>query len=206
VTIARIVVAHVDRARQANLLANQIGATVLFDDGTLGAGGNHRRALRHGVDVRASHILIVEDDALPIPTFTSAVSQAIRQRPDQILGLYVGKARPIAKRVTEAVEQADRTGASWLTYTGLLWGVATVWPRNLARAYLREPDPGPDWDTRSVTPWCRAHNITVAYTWPSLVDHGGDGGSVIRGRSRDAGRVAHRVGVPTWNGEAVPIL
>lgn len=203
--IAYAVVGHPKRIEQAAALAHLIGADLLLDHDSRGAGWNHRRALRWGITQDAPHILVLEDDALPIDGFTDLVRQAIEQRPDQILGLYVGRQRPEHRRVSAAVEQAEATGASWLTYPGLLWGVATVWPTGLAAAYLDSPRHHDDrlWDGY-VAGWCRVHGHEVAYPFPSLVDHD-DSPTLVSGAPLRLGRTAHRVGAPTLAGGTVTI-
>lgn len=202
--ITTVVVAHVARLDEATRLAMELGAQVTVDDGTLGAGGNHREALRLGLATGADHVLALEDDALPVDGLLDHVAHAIDERPDQIIGLYVGRQRPKAERVEDAVRRADEQGASWLTYPGLLWGVATVWPATLAREFLGVEHGLNLWDAH-VNRWCRERGHEVAYCWPSLVDHH-DGATLISGRpARSPGRVAHRVGIPNWNDLAVAI-
>lgn len=202
--IATVVVAHVDRIEQAHELRDNLGALVTLDDGTLGAGGNHREALRLGLATGAEHVLVLEDDALPIDGLLDHVAHATKHRPDQLLGLYVGQQRPRAERVAEAVRKADEQGASWLTYPGLLWGVATVWPADLARDYLRSEHSSNLWDVH-VKRWCQRRGLEVAYCWPSLVDHRDEDSVVVRQAGRQPGRVAWRVGVPSWSDVSVAI-
>lgn len=203
--LARIVVAHTSRIEQAQRLADRIGAHhVSVDDGTLGAWGNHRAALRYGIDLGASHVLTLEDDALPITTFPKASIEAIEQRPSQVLGLYVGRQRPYATQVTAAVEQAEGTNASWLTSRHLMWGVATIWPADIARDFLAWKHTSRMWDSQA-SRWLRQHGHDVAYCWPSLVDHADTGSVIDRRAKRQPGRVAHRVGHPTWTGGEVRV-
>lgn len=201
--ITTVVVAHPDRHEQAGELAVQLEAWISLDEDGLGASANHRRALAYGLASDADHILVLEDDALPVDGLLDHVGQAITERPSQIIGLYVGRQRPRAHLVETAVRKADDLGASWLTSNGLLWGVANVWPREIAKAWLAEPEAG-TWDSHARR-WCRLNRYDVAYTWPSLVDHQ-DGPSVVADRAdRDPGRVAWRVGIPQWNDVSVAI-
>ena len=199
--IGTVVVAHPERHEQAGELAVRLDGWISLDEDGIGAGANHRRALQHGVDSDWDHIVVLEDDAMPIDDFEDALTQAIAHRPDQILGLYVGRQRPYASAVSKAVMQADMQGASWITHYGLLWGVATVWPRALAQAWLAEPAAG-TWDSHARR-WCRRYGHKVAYTWPSLVDHRDEPSLVADRPPRPAGRTAWRVGVPTWNDVSV---
>lgn len=201
--IGHVIVAHPDRHNWAGELAARLEAWISLDSERLGAGANHRRALQHGLGYGWDHIVVLEDDAVLTDDYEDSLGRAIEQRPDQIIGLYVGRQRPHAKAVANAVMQADMQGASWLTHHGLLWGVATVWPRALAEAWLIEPESGV-WDSH-VRRWCRREGHEVAYTWPSLVDHRDEPSVVARTAQRPAGRTAWRTGVPSFNGVSVTL-
>lgn len=201
--LTAVVVAHPKRIEWAQELAEQTSATIVLDTEGLGAGGNHRRALEVGLATGADHILSLEDDALPVPNLMAHVADAIEHRPggDGLIGLYVGKTCPRAERVEAAVQRATESGASWITASGLLWGVATVWPQRLAGAYLKHAHDNKLWDTH-VRQWCQRNRHDVAYCWPSLVDHR-DAPSTIERATPKVGRVAHGVGVSTWNSSVV---
>lgn len=193
---ATAVVAHTKRLVQAQALASQIGAVTFLDDGTQGEWANHARALTWAAE-HGTHAVIVQDDALPIPEFSECVRQAIEHKPDDLIGLYVGRSRPLRERVEKAVAKADEIGASWLTCERLCWGVATIVPTHAIDALLTYETTAP-YDRRLGMAWREHTGRDVVYTWPSLVDHA-DGESVIDGRAaRLPGRVAHRVGVPSW--------
>ena len=203
--IATLIVAHPKRIEWAEGLAAKVGGTIVLDTDGLGAGGNHREALRVGLASGAEWLCVLEDDALPVEGVMTHVAAAVERRPAQMLGLYVGRQRPRAERVEAAVRKADEQGAAWLTYPGLLWGVATVWPARLAGEFLADQARGTNlWDVQ-VKAWCQRRGLEVAYCWPSLVEHRDDG-TVIAGRlARRPGRIAHRVGIPQWSDLAVAI-
>lgn len=190
------VVAHVKRTAQAEALATRIGARTFTDDGSLGEWANHARALAWAAD-HGSHAVIVQDDAVPIPEFNVCAHLAIEHRPEDLIGLYVGRQRPMRERVEKAVARADEIGASWITGERLCWGVATIVPTHAIPALLAFESSAP-YDRRLGQAWRSVTGRDVVYCWPSLVDHA-DGESVIQGRMlRQPGRVAHRVGVPSW--------
>jgi hypothetical protein len=200
---AVVVVAHHARLEQATALAETLDAEMFVDDGSLGEWDNHERAIRWAAE-HGTHAVVVQDDALPIPEFRQCVEQAIEHRPDDMIGLYVGRLRPERERVEKAVAQADEVGASWLTHERLLWGVATIMPNEAVPALL-EYRSHRAYDLRLGRAWAAHTRRPVLYTWPSLVDHA-DQPSVITGRpAREDGRVAHRVGVPTWSDVSVAI-
>jgi hypothetical protein len=201
--IATAVVAHVKREAQAQALAARLGAQTFTDDGTLGEWLNHSRALAWAAD-HGTHALVLQDDALPIPEFAECVRQAIEHKPEDMIGLYVGRQRPMRERVEKAVAKADEVGASWLTCERLCWGVATIIPTHAIAALLGYLSTAP-YDRRIGMAWREHTGRDVVFTWPSLVDHA-DGETVIKGRAqRVPGRVAHRVGVPSWADVSVAV-
>lgn len=207
VSVAAAIVGHPARQAAGEALAAQLGASLLLDHDSRGAGWNHRRALTWGVEQGATHILALEDDALPVDDLLTHVEAAIEHRPngDGLIGLYVGRSRPRAQQVARAVRAADTEGASWLTCPALLWGVGTVWPADMAATFLAEAGDDARWDSHAVTPWLVARGLTVAYTWPSLVDHADETSLVVRREARESGRAAWRAGVPSWNRLAVEV-
>lgn len=199
------VVGHVDRVDRATSLAQALGASLHLDDGRLGCWGNHTSALAYGAETGATHVITIEDDALPIDDFLVLAHQAIALRPNDPIGLYVGRQRPRGLRVAWATAKADELGASWLSCNELLWGVATAFPAADIPGLLAHDGASDRLYDQRVGSYYRSLDRPVYYTWPSLVDHE-DGPSVISERSqRPAGRVAHRVGIPQWNDTTSPI-
>lgn len=189
-------------------LHQEVGADATFvDNGHQGEWRNHRRAItwaaqRPGI----THVLVVQDDAVPVPDILLHAHEAASRRPDDLISLYVGTNRPRRKDVLDAVQAADDTGASWLRADSLLWGVAVIYPVEHIEAILESCSrpPALPYDQR-VGRWAQQNNRDVWYTWPSLVDHR-DTPTVISGRSpREQPRVAHRTGVPEWNERSVRI-
>ena len=199
------VVAHVARTEQAKRLTDDLGAELFMDDGSLTEWPNHRRALEWGAS-QPGHLCILQDDAVPIDDFLEHANRAATERPDDMIGLYVGRQRPYQTAVIRAVKTAEAERASWLSASGLWWGVATVLPTVTIPALLAACDAKTSmYDVRLGRTWAQTQRRPVLYTWPSLVDHD-DGPSVIHGRtSRQPGRVAHRVGVPNWSARTVQV-
>src|SRR5690606_23950461 len=122
------VVAHPARVAAADQLAAFLGAEVFLDSAGLGAWGNHARALAWAAEQDASHVIVVQDDAEPVPRFLELAAGAIERRPVGPIGFYVGRNRPRAAQVERAVRTAEQLRASWLDADSLLWGVATALP------------------------------------------------------------------------------
>ncbi|WP_343944918.1 hypothetical protein, partial [Pseudonocardia zijingensis] len=127
-SLAVAVVAHPARLAAAELLAATLGAHLVVDEHQQGEWPTHARALAWAAEQDASHALVVQDDAVPVPGLLEHVAAATDAHPDGPIGLYVGRTRPRPEQVARAVAQADEVGASWLEANTLLWGVATVLP------------------------------------------------------------------------------
>lgn len=213
--VVTVVVSHVKRKAWVPDLVRASGAEGVFeDDGTLGEWANHERALRWAVATAAektlSHILVIQDDAVPVEMFRTQVAALASLRPDDMIGLYVGTHRPHNEAVGDACRRADELDAMFLSHHNLCWGVATlipvayVDPMLAVAAKSKRP-----YDTRLGRAWAdvRGEEKPVLYTWPSLVDHR-DEVSVIAGRGRPEGaRVARRTGPLTGDPNVVvPIV
>lgn len=201
-----VIVAHEARAPEANELARTLDAIVCMDDGTLGTYGNHRAALLAGAATGASHVCVLEDDAVPVDRFTEHVQRAAEAMPNELVGLYVGQSRPRAELIDRAVRRADEVGASWLHSINLLWGVGYLAPTSAIPSLVAASDirtASRYADTRIGQAWRSSQGRPIYYTWPSLVDHA-DGPSITNEHEpRGPGRVAHRVGVPNWSDKVV---
>lgn len=201
-----MVVGHTLRYEAATELARQLNAGLSIDDGRLGTYKNHRRALLAGAESGASHVCILEDDAVPVENFVEHVERAAEAMPNDLIGLYVGKSRPQPELVEHAVRRAEETGASWLHSLSLLWGVSYLVPSHAVPALVAAADIRqltPYADRRIGRAWRASQGRPIYYTWPSLVDHA-DGPSITNEHGqREPGRVAHRVGVPNWSDKVV---
>lgn len=203
------IVAHQRRWVQAEQLATLTRGKIFMDNGFLGEWKNTRRALAWGRSQDATHVVVLQDDAVPIPEFMAQVREAIKRRPDDVVGLYVGTGRPYAEEVLRAVQAARRDLASWLVSDGLIWGVGTIWPVSLINDFLSWADLWRHqlpYDQRAHA-WSQATGRRCYYTWPSLVNHA-DLPSVIKGRDHklELVRIAHEVGIPDWNDVEVNML
>ncbi len=204
------VMAHPSRMEAATALAEQLDAQLVWDAGDNDEWHTGSRALA-AFDPTATHHLVLQDDALPVPGFFKHAAAAIAQHPDSLISFYLGTARPPKWQpaVQLATETADQVGASWISCPKLLHGVALALPtvdipRLLAWAERsRQP-----YDERIGTWYRYEARRPVMYTWPSLVDHA-DGATVARhpdGSPRVKPRVARRVGVPTsWDTDTISI-
>jgi hypothetical protein len=205
VSVAVVVVGHPARLAAAAQLAATLDAHLVVDEHQHGEWPTHARALTWAADQSATHALVVQDDAVPVPNLVEHTAAAVDAYPDGPIGLYVGRGCPRPAQVERAVREADEVGASWLEANTLLWGVATVLP-------VQDLPPLLAWCQRVRLPydqrlgsWYRNQQRPVRYTWPSLVDHA-DWPSLTGGQARRPARIAWRTGAPTsWDGPVVPI-
>ena len=220
VTIAVGVVGHTARRRQAEALAERVGAWLSIDDGSLGCEGNHRRVLAHLADSGADYAVVLEDDAQPVDGFADQVCAALEAAPPceypdgavaaaPIVSLYLGTGYPRywQSAYERAIWAADHIAAPWLRCSHLLHAVGYAVRRDLVADLVADlPQRAPLPIDAAITEWARSRNHDVLYTWPCLVDHA-DGEPVVTGRRpRRAARRAHRVGGRvSWHGREVMI-
>lgn len=153
-----------------------------------------RRALRQGIGRGEWHV-VIQDDALLTPYFYENLESAIAALPYRsLMSLYTGTARPLAGRVTAAVERAPE--GSFIEFRQLLWGVGIVIPSDHIKPVLEfVEDIDLQYDNKIGEFYCR-NGLNVYYTVPSLVDHDDELDTLIAGHGRDINeerRVAHKL-------------
>ncbi|MCT7369450.1 hypothetical protein [Mycolicibacterium llatzerense] len=169
------VVAHASRRSQARVLANFVGAAyTALDDGALGCERNHQRAWDwHRHNTTNGWAIVLEDDAIPVPGFTTQLHTALDVAPTPIVSLYLGTSRPPAwqPRIQAATAAANAHDASWIVGPQLLHAVGVAIHSDYVPALC-------DWLPRTkcavdqaIAAWAVTQHHEVAYTWPSLVDH-----------------------------------
>lgn len=206
--ISSAVVAHQARIVEATELTRTIGGLITVDDGSLGAEDNHLRAWALTAAQPADWALVLEDDALPVAGFLEQAEAALTAAPADVVSFYLGRSKPPRwqRRIPDALQQSDLTGAHWITCGHMIHAVAIA-----MRASLR--DDWIDWAHTSTLPidqrvseWCRTRGHLVAYSTPSLVEHA-DLPTLVAHRDglpRDKARIAWRTGIrERWNSTAV---
>lgn len=187
-----VVVGHHDRRKQAERLAESLGAYLLMDEFDMGANWNHRRALARATE-QTCRMVVLEDDALPIPGFTYKVADWLARFPDDLCSFYLGTGRPpqYQLQIAERLIAADRTRADFITLPQLIHGVCySVPPQHLPKVLAR-------WDSSKPADFALgdAWGAPVVYPCWSLVDHA-DGEPIERhpdGERRTERRRAWRV-------------
>ncbi|HEE0042131.1 TPA: hypothetical protein R8G25_003032 [Citrobacter freundii] len=173
-----VVVAHHSREQQARALAYHIGpaAHAMIDPGNHGAAWNHRRALEWA-SKQDCRVVVIEDDALPVPDLVALITGWLDRFPDTLLSFYLGTGRPpqYQMQIAERLIVADKTRADFITLPRLIHGVCySVPPQHIERVLSR-------WDSSKPADYAvgDAYGGEVIYPCYSLVDHA-DGEPVER--------------------------
>ncbi|EBS3030288.1 hypothetical protein GUO43_001796 [Salmonella enterica] len=170
------VIGHHSRYKQASRLAGIIGDVLLIDSGDHGANWNHRRALEWA-SWQDCRVVIIEDDALPVPDFVERVSEWLIRFPESLVSFYLGTGRPpqYQMQIAERLIVADKTRADFITLPRLIHGVCySVPPKRISRVISQ-------WDSCKPADYAvgDAYGGAVIYPCYSLVDHA-DGEPVER--------------------------
>lgn len=189
-----VVVGHHSRELQARSLAYQIGpdAHVIVDPERHGANWIHRRALEWAAE-QDCRVVIIEDDAIPVPHFVALITEWLERFPDTLCSFYLGTGRPpqYQMQIAERLITADRVQADYITLPRLIHGVCySVPPQHINRVLSR-------WNGSKPADYAvgDAYSGEVVYPCYSLVDHA-DGEPVERhpdGLSRTERRRAWRL-------------
>lgn len=177
-------------------LAGFADVDVVTDREGAGTWATHRACLR-AMPSRATHLLVVQDDAVPCAAFARKARAAIKASPGRIVCLFTPGFGFLARRV----DQARGEGRAVMEFPTVAFVplVAVVYPAAQADGLLAFAD-GRTWphvsrrsraDDGMVADYCRSRRIRPVATVPSLVDHDDTVPSVVkpshpRGRHRRA--------------------
>lgn len=195
--IAGVIMAHPKRAAWAEELSENLGLPIVWDQ----VDDRHEtglRCLQAGLGSDATHFCVIQDDAIACRDLLEGIEKATAFSEDRLVGLYVGNVRPHAKTVGPKVEAAQRSGRSWISMTGPLWGVGLVIPTvhlpELVAYYRKSQEQNYD---RRIERWATAAKVECWYTIPSLVDHrsGEENPSLVPNRPSLTRRARSFVGV-----------
>jgi len=207
------IVAHTARLAQAEQLADRVDAEYIsVDDGTLGCNGNHKKVWAW-LDVNASDwAIVLEDDSIPTEGFREQATQALAVTQSPVVSFYLGKHHiptlDIERDKQQAIARADAADAHWIDSRQLLHAVAVAIHTDHINSMLTYIAQLPDFFPidEAITHWLCNTDRSMAYTWPSLVDHT-DQPTLFSHHDklpRTPGRVAYRTGThTTWTDRAV---
>lgn len=122
-----------------------------------------------------THLLIIQDDALPVPRFHERVTEAVRSHPGELLCLYVPEHPAYMGRSMLVARQAGRD-ATVIPGGMFVPLVAAVWPVWMAEECLAWIEVTPmtrsrRCDDAQVARFMRRHRYQALGVVPSLVDH-----------------------------------
>ncbi len=142
---------------------------------------NYRRCLDY--DGEASHLVVVQDDAIPAAGFADAAVRIAERHPDDPVCLFMG-AMPAS---TAALVRRAKPDVRYipLNLSSFMPLVCVLWPTQVAREFL-------DWsstargmtraDDGNASRWLRATRTQVMVSVPSIVQHDDGEPSVKGGR------------------------
>ncbi|QGW17592.1 MULTISPECIES: hypothetical protein [Leclercia] len=163
-----VVVGHHTRFASAALLAGELGAHLLLDEGNHGANWNHRRALEWAAE-QSCRVVVLEDDALPVPGFADKVADWLARFPDDMLSFYLGTGRPpqYQKEIAGMLVDADRVCGDHIVMRKLIHGVCYSPPQGRLVRMLSA------WNKTLAADYAvgEAYGGRVVYPCYSLVDH-----------------------------------
>ena len=147
-----------------------------------------------------SHLVILQDDALPCRRFSERLHEAITEKPDAVVSLFVGG---LPSQTRKLFYQALGRGDRWspIFFREIHHCVGLCWPIRQAEHFIqwvgenKIPGPNPPKsDDAVVGYWARKNRNTVQVwaTVPCLVQHDDVFPSVVQGTNRfgDRGRRA----------------
>ncbi|CAM8680069.1 Glycosyltransferase [Leclercia sp. M-A074-M] len=163
-----VVVGHHTRFASAALLAGELGAHLLLDEGNHGANWNHRRALEWAAE-QSCRVVVLEDDALPVPGFADKAADWLARFPDDMLSFYLGTGRPpqYQKEIAGMLVDADRVCGDHIVMSKLIHGVCYSPPPGRLASMLNS------WNKTLAADYAvgEAYGCRVIYPCYSLVDH-----------------------------------
>lgn len=203
------VVAYVTRQKQIEYLRNEVYPDLIeVDDGTFGVTGNHNLTLaklyEYGRRCGCEWLVVLEDDAQPVPGFHRQLSAALDVAPSPIVSLYNGSGHP-AHRQAAFADLAKRQDVHWIIHRDLRHAVGYALHMEVIELglidHMIEMDRQRWAPDDAITKFARRWEKPVAYANPSIVDHE-DGPATVKRRtskgipmiSRRRPRKAHWVG------------
>lgn len=171
-----VVVGHHSRREMAQRLADMLGAHLLIDEEDHGANWNHRRAIEWASH-QDSRVVIMEDDAQPLPGFTESVREWVTRFPDSLLSFYLGTGRPpqYQQHIAASLIDADKRRGDYITMDRLIHGVCYSPPVSGLSRIMQ------NWNRTKAADFAVGDALggKVIYPCYSLVDHA-DGETVER--------------------------
>ncbi|KAB8308230.1 hypothetical protein EH227_15460 [Rouxiella chamberiensis] len=192
------VVGHHKRRDMAMRLADSLDAHLFIDEEHHGANWNHRRAIEWARQ-QDCRVVIMEDDAQPLPGFTDSVREWLARFPDNLISFYLGTGRPpqYQQQIAARLIDADKRRDDYITMDRLIHGVCYSPPVSGLSRIMQ------NWNRTKAADYAVGDALggKVVYPCYSLVDHA-DGVTVERhpdNQPRAERRRAWRLALfPAW--------
>lgn len=160
---------------------------------------NARRCWIDGAATGCSHVLLAQDDAVPVGGFARLARAAVEARPESIISFFYHN--------DKAAGEAGR--APWVEFPISNWGVALCMPAKMAQDMVAWNDeyiqPTVSQDDLRVLHYAANHGMPVCATNPSLVEHSPNMASTVSPRPSNREFMAsslYRGEAMNWGGEA----
>ena len=209
--ISVAVMAHPKRRRDVEKLLPRLGgpAVVVWDQRNSVWDTGRRSLLAY--DPKASHHLVIQDDAMIRRDLAATCQRIIAHVPPDVpVSLYMGRwrYRPRRYAMSQVVDAGRATGASFAVFGGPWWGVGIMLPTSDIEAVVaygdENPKNEPNYDLR-IAQFYAGKGIDCWYTLPSIVEHRG-GPSLVgrKGQRRHAAWFSEgSLADLSWNGGAL---
>lgn len=169
------IVAHPLREQQAYELAELVGGLVNVDVSLQGEQWCHQRTLERLTKTDADWYILLEDDAIPCAHFREHLEQALDDAPAEIFSLYLGTGRWAGNASSASIgartQLADIQSDTWIRANFLHHAVAVAIHNEHARPLLQHLRLMKAPTDQAIGRYAKHRNLTVAYTWPSHVNH-----------------------------------
>jgi hypothetical protein len=207
------VVAHVQREHLVDKLIRDVQVDVIkwddrFPPDVAGCADNHIRVLTElSKHANGRWVVVLEDDAEPIPNFREQAESALATAGSPLVGFYLGSGNPngpTQRAIIPAVKAAEASDSHWIVADWFIstvgYAVRSTWLPALLAALTGNGGPV---DNR-INEWSHSWGLKTWYAQPSLVDHSDVrtliGGGGIPDFEQIMPRRAHRVGWrPRWD-------
>lgn len=175
------------RRTMAQAIAVFLGGDLYMDDPPSGSGwNNYRNALAHVVATDLKWLVLLEDDAEPVPGFRETIPRALAAAPGDFVSFFYGS--------TVRMESARAAGASWVqtikTVHGVCWAIKTTAAAELVAWAERSVPAGYRMNDDILRGWLLASGRWNYASVPSLVEHRQDLMSVMEPGLPNLGRKA----------------
>jgi len=196
------IMAHPKRKELIPYLHEKVGykCAVAWDDDNTIWNTSKKAWLQY--DKKATHHLVLQDDALLCEDFIPGVAHLINIVPDKPISLFAMKRKSYimnGKKITDIkyyIRECKEKNMRWLVLNKLNWGVSVLLPTKFIRPMISYVDKHcyfPQDDFR-IAYYFLHKGIPIWHPIPSLVDHRTEGGSLVSplymGRDSQKGRCA----------------